>query len=146
MKFLGETTEDRIPEIADAIKTNASRYNQFDISLEGINAFPNIKNPRIVWIGVKEVLNKNILSGIFKSLEEGLFKLGFQPENRGFSAHITLARVKSAKNKYDLTKLLEEKSNFSAGTQKITEIRLYQSELNPTDSTYTVWDKGILMD
>jgi 2'-5' RNA ligase len=134
IKFLGETDEGIIERIEEIMKYAVENIDQFDIKLKGSGFFPNEKYIRVIWIGIENI---DKTSSIAKKIDQQLSKLGFEKEKRGFSAHLTIARVKSAKNKDDLMKIIEKFRDIEFGTFNVNSIKLKKSELTPKGPIYT---------
>jgi 2'-5' RNA ligase len=131
---LGETDEGIIERIEEIMKYAVENIDQFDIKLKGSGFFPNEKYIRVIWIGIENI---DKTSSIAKKIDQQLSKLGFEKEKRGFSAHLTIARVKSAKNKDDLMKIIEKFRDIEFGTFNVNSIKLKKSELTPKGPIYT---------
>jgi len=74
-------------------------------------------------------------------IEAALARVGFPKERRGFTAHLTIGRVRSARNAEALLAALQEFHAEKFGTLTATQCQLMQSELRPTGSVYTVLDR-----
>ena len=74
---------------------------------------------------------------IFNQIEPKLNKLGFTPDRKGFSPHLTIARVKSGKNRDILINFIKEKSDYDFGRIKIKSLKLKKSDLLPKGPVYT---------
>ncbi len=125
LRFLGEIPVALIDEIYKVMLS--VKAEPFEIEIRGVGAFPRITSPRVIWVGVVEGADK--LKEIHKQLETGLRKLGIRPDSKGFEPHITIARVKSARNKQRLIKVLYELEDIEIGKMIVTCIRLKQSIL-----------------
>ncbi len=101
LKFLGEVEEQKIPKINEALEKICTHTPSFAISLYETGVFPNQKFPRVVWIGIKE--GKENTHELINQIENSFVSLKFAKEKREASAHITIGRVRSAKNKEALT-------------------------------------------
>ncbi|MEM3442722.1 MAG: 2'-5' RNA ligase family protein, partial [Candidatus Bathyarchaeia archaeon] len=77
------------------------------------------------------------LQNIFNQLEPQLRRLGFKPDPKGFSPHLTIARVKSGRNKAELAKFIGEHSNYEFGVVKAECLRLKRSDLTPKGPVYS---------
>ncbi len=135
LQFLGDTPVDRIDEIESALSRVGDSHRGFDISIGGLGVFPNERRPRVVWIGVLQ--GADSLAALQSSVSREMKKLGFKPEKRGYSPHITLGRVKSPNNVEKLMHLLHAQSEFQAGTFRATEIHLIRSVLSSEGPTYS---------
>ena len=90
MKFLGEQPERSVPGLLDVLQEVAARYDPIPLGLGGLNAFPNLRAPRVVWIGVQADPKLELLQ---HDLERACAALGHDTEARTFRPHVTLARV-----------------------------------------------------
>lgn len=134
LKFLGDTQENLIDDIEQIMKDSVKEIKPFTINLEGTGVFPNDNYIRVVWIGIKDW---QIISTIANTIDEKLSKLGFKKEKRGFSAHLTIGRVKTAKNKEGLLKIIKKYSDEKFSNQEIGSIKLKKSDLTPAGPIYS---------
>ena len=134
LKFLGDVQEDNIDEIEQIMKDSVKEIEPFTLKLSGTGVFPNQNYIRVVWIGIKDA---EIIEIISRSIDERLSQLGFKREKRGFSAHLTIGRVKTAKNKQLLLKAIERYKDFEFSTQEVNSIKLKKSDLTPKGPIYT---------
>ena len=135
LKFLGDIEEEIIEKVADVIAEATTGQPPFEIYIKGSGAFPNLKNPRVVWIGV-EYLNKGLMH-IQQALDGRLKALGFEPEEREFRPHLTLGRVKGTKGKERLSSAVSGLKDIEIGSFTVDRVILYKSELKPTGAVYT---------
>ena len=133
LRFLGNITPKMVDEIHERMQK--IQFIPFDVKLQGVGAFPNLRYPRVVWAGIREGANQ--LRGIFDQLEPQLRGLGFAPDSKGFSPHLTIARVKSGRNKAELAKCLQENVNLEFGIVKANCLRLKRSDLTPKGPIYS---------
>lgn len=134
LRFLGEissTMVDRVHEEMSEVK-----FKPFEIELRGMGAFPNLRRPRVVWIGIKKGASE--LVDISDQLEPRLNRLGFAPEKRGFSPHITVARVRTGRCKEALAQRIIERSDYDYGVIKADSLKLKKSVLTPKGPVYSV--------
>ncbi len=135
LKFLGDTDEDLIDEIISQLKESAASVKPIQISIRTVGTFPNLKNPRVIWVGAES--EQTQLIELASKIEAGMEKFGFKKENRPFSAHLTLGRVKDVKGIQPVMDKLKAYENFEAGSFLATEFLLIKSELHPTGAIYT---------
>ncbi len=135
LKFFGEIEDKRIPKIEKALDLAVDCISTFTLSVSGMGIFPDVRRPRVVWIGLKE--EGNNLVRLHKGVEEELKKIGFPSEDRRFTPHITLGRVRSNKNMDKLLKLIEEEKSSELGSFNVSEVHLIKSELKPSGAVYT---------
>ena len=135
LKFLGYIDESQIPRIKEIIDTAAKNCRSFQMRLSGIGAFPNARNPRVIWIGVQEE------SGILKKLTEELDRLlagiGIEPEDRAFSPHLTLGRVKERGGGDIFGNVLTLFKAEEAGEMRVDKVSLMRSDLTPQGPIYS---------
>ena len=133
LRFLGDITPPMVEKIFEEMKT--VQFIPFDAKIYGIGAFPSSHYPRVIWAGITEGAEQ--LRNIFNQLEPRLRNLGFAPDPKGFSPHLTIARVKSGRNKAELAKLIDEKANYDFGVVKAACLRLKKSDLTPRGPIYS---------
>lgn len=133
LRFLGNITPPTVEKIFEEMKK--IQFIPFDVKIQGIGAFPNVSYPRVVWTGITEGADQ--LRNIFSQLEPRLQSLGFTPDPRGFSPHLTIARVKSGKNKAELAKFITENANYEFGIVRAECLRLKKSDLTPKGPIYS---------
>jgi 2'-5' RNA ligase len=110
-------------------------FEPFEVKIQGVGVFPNMRYPRVLWAGIREGADQ--LRSIFNQLEPQLRSLGFAPDTKGFSPHLTIARVKSGRNKAELARRVEENLNYEFGTVKANCLRLKRSDLTPKGPIYS---------
>jgi len=134
LKFLGDVEETLIDEIKQIMRAAVKEITPFTMKLNGTGVFPNNNYVRVIWIGIKET---QILETIVKTIDKHLSQLGFKKEKRGFSSHLTIARVKSVKNKQRLLETIEKYSNVEFSIQEVKSIKLMKSDLTSAGPIYT---------
>ena len=136
MKFLGEVTTEQVTSIEAAMSKVASRTRAFSTALEGFGAFPTIRSPRLIWLGVRASPELRCLK---QDLEWALTDCGFESESRAFHPHITLGRASKHSGAgifRGLAKLLAP-LEFS-GEVKVHRINLIRSQLSKNGARYSV--------
>jgi len=133
LKFIGDTEQGQIDEIAAAAREIAGTQAVHNVDLRGLGAFPNARRPSVIWVGLQPV---DLLATIASSFEERLESLGFARDPRPFQPHVTLLRIKSRPPEA-LFKLLEESPDLFLGTVTVNAITLYRSDLLPAGPRYT---------
>jgi 2'-5' RNA ligase len=138
LKFLGDVKEDRIPEIEKGLALICVRHDVFNINIRGAGAFPNFKYPNILWIGID---GPEELKRLYEDIEEYMFELGFEKEDRKFSPHLTIGRaigrVKDRKGIEPVIKGLYTFKDTFFGSIEVNEVLLMQSVLKPTGAEYS---------
>lgn len=135
LKFLGDIEEGYIDKVAAVIEEASKGQIPFEIAIKGSGAFPNLKNPRVVWIGVED--DEKVLSSLQQALDDGLKALAFEPEEREFRPHLTLGRVKGQRGKERLSAAVSELRDIEIGSFTVDRLILYRSDLKPTGAVYT---------
>jgi 2'-5' RNA ligase len=133
VRFLGNITTPMVEKIYEEIKK--VQFTPFNVKIQGVGAFPNMRYPRVVWAGITEGADQ--LRNIFNQLEPRLRGLGFAPDPKGFSPHLTIARVKSGRNKAELVKCLTENASYEFGVVHAACLRLKRSDLTPKGPIYS---------
>ena len=133
LKFLGDVQEDKIKEIEQVMEESVKSIGPFTIKMNGTGVFPNPNYIKVVWIGIKDI---ETIGTIASNIDVSLSQIGFKKEKRGFSAHLTIGRVKTAKNKQHLLKVIESYRDFEFSTQEVTSIKLKKSDLTPNGPIY----------
>lgn len=137
LKFLGEIDEKKLDKINLILDKIAKDNSPFQISFSSLGAFPKMSYPRIIWVGIEkgDVETKKIAS----ELEGEVEKIGIAKENRPFSTHITIGRVKSTLNQQILVQELNHLENCFAEKKlqfKAEKIILFKSTLLPGGAAY----------
>lgn len=143
LKFLGEIEEEKVSQIKQILDDISNNEKPFDVTLSEVGAFPNLDFPRVIWVGLDG--NTSVIGKIVNVLEDTLEKIGFSKGMRPFSAHLTLGRVKSGKNKLELKEKLSTLKVNPIST-KIKSIILFKSKLTPTGPIYTSLHEAIFKD
>lgn len=136
LKFLGETPEDRVPEIAAAIERAAAGRRPSRLSLGRLGTFGGRRNPRVLWVDLDS--DSEPLIALQESVDEALSQLGFPREQRRFSPHLTLARVRPETAR-DLAAAIEDAVAAVTPTRTevaVDEVSLMQSTLGPGGAVY----------
>ena len=133
IRFLGNIT----PAMAEKIfqKMQKTQFTPFTVQIKGLGAFPNPNYARVVWAGITTGADQ--LKSVFNQLEPHLRGLDFTPDSKGFSPHLTIARVRSGRNKQQLAQYITENANYEFGAVNAKCLRLKQSILTPKGPVYS---------
>ena len=135
LKFFGSVTDAEVPAIIAAAREVAAEQAPLTLKVTGAGAFPNVRSPRVVWLGLGgDVIP---LTRLFYGLEKAFAALGYPPEGRAFNPHLTLGRVKSPANRDKLARLLAKMPPVDWPPFEVKELILFQSVLSPQGSKYT---------
>jgi 2'-5' RNA ligase len=141
LHFLGDVEMGKLDGITKMMDNAVEDANSFDMKLMGSGVFPNRSYVRVVWIGLEV---EPVLEKVVDSLEKGLLELGFKPDRRKFSPHLTVARVRSAWKKDALMKVVDQFHDREFGVQKVKGVQLMQSELTKEGPIYTMLHESAL--
>jgi 2'-5' RNA ligase len=147
LHFLGDVAVEDVATINQVLETVALAASPFSLVLEGLGCFPNFQRPRIVWVGVGGAFKTlQLIQGrLGSALQEAI---GFSPEARPYSPHLTIGRVKKGIQSAQLKQLGQALEREQAVGQlvslPVTEISLIKSELKPTGPIYTRLSSGKL--
>ena len=130
---MGEIPVALIDQVYEAMQE--IKESPFTLELRGVGGFPNVVRPRVLWIGAGKGSDKMI--NIYKQLGVGLRRLGFKPDQRGFTPHLTIGRVKRILNPVLLHKKLMELIDVQIGEIFVDSIKLKKSTLTPRGPHYT---------
>ncbi|BAK54421.1 2'-5' RNA ligase [Sulfurisphaera tokodaii str. 7] len=131
--FIGEIQENKL----DLVKEAVARidFQSFKIKLKGAGAFPNLSRPRVVWIGIEGGLQQ--LRTIRGNLLKELLARGIRPEDeKEFTPHLTIGRVKGPSNMMNLVNVINEYQNIEFGEIIVNKIILFKSTLTPKGPIY----------
>lgn len=135
LKFLGDIDRDSVEKISEAMERATGSFSPFTLWAEGIGVFPNLRRPRVAWVGLSGDIE--ILRALQRDLESQLSGLGFPKEKRPFKGHLTLGRVKGRLDGIKLQEALEDLGDFRTESFTAQSIVLFQSELRPDGAVYS---------
>lgn len=135
LKFLGEITDQQVVEVCNITKDVASRHKNFDLNMETVGYFGG-KTAKVLWVGAGK--GSDNLIELQKDLEQQLAIAGWPAENREFSAHLTLCRIKNPQAGAKLVKIAQQFKDFKLGIISADAVKVYQSQLTPGGPIYTV--------
>jgi RNA 2',3'-cyclic 3'-phosphodiesterase len=138
LKFLGNIKPELVPDIGRAMSQAAAGLGPLRLELSELGGFPNLRAPRVVWLGLGGDIST--LRLLYRQLEHGLAELGFPPEGRAFSPHLTLGRVRQGVARPEQQRLaqaitsakLDERAPFEAHS-----VALMRSTLTRAGAIYS---------
>jgi 2'-5' RNA ligase len=133
IRFLGDITLNVADKVYEEMKK--IQFISFNVQINGLGVFPSLSSPRVVWAGITE--GADSLRNVFRQLEPKLQDLGFASDPKGFSPHLTIARVRSVRNKEQLAEFITKNEKYDFGTFKVQCLRLKRSELTPKGPIYS---------
>ena len=133
LQFLGETDESLIPAIKGALDKILTTYCPFYIKIAGVGCFPYGRRPRVIWVGMEE---SQPLINLCKDIATHMVKFGYQKEEREFTPHVTVGRVKSNRYLGELIRKLDEIRSTSFSGFEVQGVKLMKSELRPAGAKH----------
>jgi 2'-5' RNA ligase len=137
LKFLGDVSPTNVEMLSEMLLAEAKLFHCFDLRLSGLGSFPTLKRPRVIYIGIQAPVT---LEALQRGIESASRRLGYESEERGFSPHLTIGRVKqnvTGTEQQTIRRALEEIRIDLLGTARVDSVHLYKSDLKPTGSMYT---------
>ena len=131
LQFLGEISENKTEDVKKALGTVS--FSKFDLTIIGSGAFPNTRNPKVVWLGVDKD-GKERMSRLANDVNEILGAIDLKNE-KPFKPHLTVFRIKNRIG--DITEELLKSKDTKFGTQVVSQIVLKKSDLSPNGPEYT---------
>lgn len=136
LAFLGEVVERDLARVCRVVSRSLAGHPSFVMRVEGIGCFPGPDRPRVLWVGVTEGAEE--VAGLHAALDGPLAEEGWRREERRFTAHVTLGRVKKEPRGDVLRAALRRHAAWRGGETEVGEVRVMSSELNPRGPVYTV--------
>lgn len=133
LKFLGDIEEVQVPAVCAVLDDTAGRFSPFFLSIGQLGTFG--RPAAVLWAGIAE---NETLRQIHQYIEQQLQTLGFEPEDRQFAPHLTLARIKNPKAGREVTKMLKNNPVSEFGQSAVEKICLLKSELTKEGPVYTL--------
>jgi 2'-5' RNA ligase len=133
LKFYGNVSDGTLPELVRALDELARSREPFDWRLRNTGVFPTSQRPSVVWAGVDD---GGRCAALAEAIERFSVPLGFAPERRAFTPHVTLGRVKF-RPPTSLAKLLQAAASNDYGAQRAESMILTASETGPAGAVYT---------
>jgi RNA 2',3'-cyclic 3'-phosphodiesterase len=135
LKFLGETSEERIPGINAVLEKVAGSFPSFELALKGLGIFGSSYNPKVIWAGIHPY---DRLVTLMKLVHEGLEPEGFPMERQNLVPHLTLGRIKPLRDKKRFQSEVEKFKYIASASQVVDRIILFESNLKKEGPEYHV--------
>jgi 2'-5' RNA ligase len=134
LKFLGDVAPAMVDPIVVAARRAVARTPSFDLTVEGVGVYPNDQDPKVFWFGAGGEVDA--ARRLETALSAVLEPLGFPPDERAYTPHLTIGRVKNGAVRGKLKRLVREKRGEIIGAAPVVEIVLYESCLSPDGTAY----------
>jgi len=138
LKFLGNIVEETVGKVTEAMEAAAEGASPFSLEVKELGVFPNLNRVQVVWVGVVGEVDK--LAKLQQSIDSNLTSLGFAPESRPFTPHLTLARMRNEASLTERQKWgqLVAKTSFETSyTFEVNSVNLMRSQLTPQGAIYS---------
>nr|AYM54000.1 2'-5' RNA ligase [Pyxidicoccus fallax] len=124
--FLGEVEEARLPSIREALEPVGPRHAPFVLSVGDGGSFGSPSRPRVLWADVRGATDA--LKALQADVSTALEPLGFKPEHREYTAHLTLARSKDPRGDPALTRCVKALEGADFGQGRVDRLVLFESK------------------
>ena len=132
LKFLGDTDEKKVSKLCQSLKESLIGMGSFNVVIEGIGAFPNERNPKVIWLGIREPDRlKDTASIVDKCVKD----LNIKTDDKPFSPHMTVSRVNY---KTDLKDIFLDNKDRQFCSFRCDHIDVMKSELTPKGAIHTI--------
>ena len=131
-KFIGEWPEEKLEELQRALASLPAR-TPIPVHIRKVGFFPNPHSPRVFWCGIEAPG----LPDLAADTDRATAALGIAPEQRAFSPHLTLARIKEKLDLQPLREAIAAQPSLEFGQFTAGGFFLYRSQLHPSGSVYT---------
>jgi 2'-5' RNA ligase len=134
LQFLGAVPAERVPEVEAALREVAGQARPLSLEVKGAGGFPNARRPRVLWAGIAG--ETAALRQLVQDFGRRLAPLGFAPEERPFSAHLTLGRSRDTRGAPGLAGALAHAAEATPTPWRALEVVLFESHLSPRGPRY----------
>ncbi len=137
LKFLGEVSPTNLELLTKILASEAAKHHTFELSVGSLGAFPALRRPRVIWIGIEAPPD---LTALQHSIETETIRLGYAAEDRAFTPHLTLARISHNASHEDVTQIGDHLVDYKVGLLgrvNVSRVMLFKSDLQPGGAIYT---------
>lgn len=137
LRFLGDVSQSNVEFLMQMLRNEADAVPCFNMQLTGLGSFPSLRRPRVIYIGIQAPAALDTLQ---HGIESASRRLGYESEERPFSAHLTLGRVKqnaTATDQQKIRRAIESTQVDLLGSARVDSVHLFKSDLKPSGSVYT---------
>lgn len=136
LKFLGHVEPERLEHAVSGLALVAAAVAPFELAVVGLGAFPSPTRPRVLWAGLES--GADAAARLARSVDGALAGQGFAPEERPFSGHVTLGRVREPGRDRHLASALAAGAGHRFGRLTVDRLALMRSELSPRGARYSI--------
>lgn len=135
LKFLGDIDETEVASAGRAMSESARGSSPITLLASGIGVFPSLRRPRVIWAGLGGETEK--LTRLQAAMEDALDAAGFPRENRAYSAHLTVGRIRERIDLKKLPDMIERFEKFESEPFAVDRVTLFKSDLKPDGPVHT---------
>ncbi|MEM7783884.1 MAG: RNA 2',3'-cyclic phosphodiesterase [Planctomycetota bacterium] len=136
LNYVGDVIDVEVPELCKLVKNVVQKFEPFELSLRGVSAFPEVEQPRIIWIGVDE--GREAMHEIYGDLADELHQWGVNRERKPYVPHMTIGRVRRGGRWNDsLMEQMHRLRNHDGGFCQVSEVIVFASYLEKVGPSYT---------
>lgn len=137
LKFLGDVSRENLEMVKKILVSEVTKRQTMEIGIGGIGAFPKIRHPRVIWVGVEA---PEELRALRRGIEDGVARLGYEYDKYDFTPHLTLGRVSRKASSREVRKVGKVLHDFKVGfigVTRVENVHIYRSDLQPEGAVYT---------
>lgn len=137
LKFLGDVSKENLEMVKKILSSEVNKRHTMEIGIGGIGAFPKIRHPRVIWVGVEA---PEELHALRRGIEDGVARLGYEYDKYDFTPHLTLGRVSRKASSREVRKVGKVLHDFQVGflgVTRVEDVHIYRSDLQPEGAVYT---------
>ena len=137
LKFLGDVSEHNLHTLTHLLAGEIKTHRPFEFSVGTLGAFPELRRPRVIWVGVEA---PDELLALQRGIDHAVSKLGYDRERRPYQPHLTLGRISRNASSSEIRAIgqaLQEINIGFLGSARATEVHLYRSDLHSQGAVYT---------
>jgi 2'-5' RNA ligase len=141
LKKAADIRRKEVPDVCKILESAADRHMGFELSVESVGHFGG-RSARVLWVGISE--GKQALCQLQEELEGEMEKGGWSKEERPFTGHLTVCRIKNIKAGQRIAEISADYKDFKAGSVLVDSVKVYQSQLMPKGPIYSVLGSFLL--
>jgi 2'-5' RNA ligase len=135
LKFLGGVETSRLEAVQSALTRAVHGHSPFDVVIVGLGAFPSATRARVIWAGIEG--GRDELAALAAAVEREVAPVGFPTEERAFSPHVTLGRVREPRRNERLAEAVASATSERFGAVRVERVSLMRSDLSPRGARHT---------
>ncbi len=139
LKFLGDTPPSEIQSMVNELKKPLSSLKAFRLPIETLGIFPDLRRPRIIWLGTENVPEDYYR--LVEIIDENMVKFGFERERRKQIPHLTIGRIKRLKKSQILSTIVDQFKKLQVPELAVDRVSLVKSVLKPHGPEYAAMAK-----